>query len=290
MNNKNVLSIIILNYNTCDLLRQCLNSLQDKEAEVTVVDNNSSDESVEMVKREFPRIKLIINPENYGFAKGNNRGMRKAKGEYILLLNSDTIVFPGTISKMIAFMEDHRNVGVATCKVELPDGTMDLSCHRGFPAPWAALTYFLGGEKLFPKSKIFAQYHQTYKDLNTVHEIDSPTGAFYLLRRQVIEEIGYLDEDYFMYGEDLDWSYRIKAKGWKIVYVPIVKVIHYKKRSGRESKDRKIKIETINHFYETMKIFYRKHYQEKYPKILLWLIFFFIDLKKKISTVFLDNL
>lgn len=282
------LSLIILNYNTRDLLRSCLQSIHNSQStihnlEVIVVDNASNDGSLEMIKNDFPKIKLITNHQNYGFAKGNNIGIKEAKGKYILLLNSDTVVEKDTLPMMVKFMEDNPMVGVATCRVELSDGTLDPACHRGFPTPWASLTYFLGLEKLFPKSKLFAQYHQTYKNLNKAHEIDSPTGAFYLIRREVIEQVGLLDEDYFMYGEDLDWSYRIKKAGWKIMYAPDVKITHFKKQSGQANVDPLEQKKATDYFYQTMKLFYQKHYQDKYPFFVNWLMIWGIELRSRIS-------
>lgn len=292
------LSIIILNYNTRDLLRDCLNSLLDLDlvipakgevrqrrhnSEVIVVDNGSSDGSVAMVKDEFPSVRLFENHNNFGFAEGNNRGIKEARGDYILLLNSDTIVEKETLPVMVNFMEENPQVGVVTCRVEMADGSLDPACHRGFPTPWASLTYFSGLEKLFPKSKLFAQYHQTFKNLKSIHEIDSPTGAFYLVRRKVVDEVGMLDEDFFMYGEDLDWSYRIKKAGWKIMYVPDVKITHFKKQSGRVNVSLEERKKATDHFYQTMKLFYRKHYQDKHPLFVNWLMIRGINLKWTLS-------
>lgn len=286
------LSIVILNYNTKDLLRDCLESIFKNhkpeitrgEYEVIVVDNASNDESPKMVLNEFPKVKLIINPQNLGFAKGNNRGIKETRGKYILLLNSDTLIEKGTLPVMVKYLEDNPEVGVATCRVELAGGSLDPACHRGFPTPWASLTYFLGLERLFPKSKLFAQYHKSYEDLKTPHEIDSPTGAFYLIRRKVVKEIGMLDEDYFMYGEDLDWSYRIKNAGWKIMFVPQVKIVHFKKQSGRANIDIEERKRTTDYFYQTMKLFYQKHYRLKYPFFINWLMLLGINFKQRLAS------
>jgi GT2 family glycosyltransferase len=286
------LSIIILSYNTRELLINCLASIKNSllrnwYLEVVVVDNGSTDKTLEMLQKEKFNwqkenlsLEIIANRKNLGFSAGNNLGVKRAKGRYILLLNSDTLVEEETISKMLAFIEENPQFGVATCRVELPDGTLDPACHRGFPTPWAALTYFLGLERLFPRSRIFASYHLGYLPMDKPHEIDSPSGAFYLVRKSIINRVGLLDEDYFMYGEDLDWSYRIKRKGFKIVYYPKVKIIHFKRRSGRQNQDPKVRSETTYYFYETMKIFYRKHYCQKYPWLVTALIFAAIDIKK----------
>lgn len=279
------LSIIIVNFNTREILRNCLNSIVQAihqsadvfpRTEVIIVDNASADDSREMIVNDFPEFKLVVNETNLGFSKANNAGIKQAQGIYILLLNSDTGIFPDTLYKTYQFMEKNRDVGVVTCRVELPNGQIDPACHRGFPTPWASFCYFTKLEKLFPKVKFFSGYHQWYKDLNSPHEIDSPTGAFYLIRKKTIESVGFLDEKFFMYGEDLDWSYRIKQKEWKIFYIPDTKIIHYKKQSGRESENKELKKQIDRHFYETMEYFYKKHYQYKYPwivnKITLWVL------------------
>lgn len=283
------LSIIIVSYNTKEILRNCLNSvrLSTKDAgyqsEIIVVDNGSKDESAEMVRKDFPDTKLIKNTTNLGFARANNIGIKASKGKYTLLLNSDTVIFSDVIPKMIEFMKKNPKVGVSTCRVELENGKLDPACHRGFPTPWASFTYFTGLEKIFPKCKIFGQYHQTYKDLSTLHEIDSCSGAFYFIRRRVIEDVGLLDEDYFIYGEDLDWSYRIKQKGWKIYFNPNTKILHLKKRSGRYHPNEAIKNKTTEYFYDTMELFYNKNLRQKYPWFITKLVMLGIKLKSGIK-------
>lgn len=270
------LSIIIVSYNTKDYLKTTLGSIkasQDQsDKQVIVVDNHSQDGSPDLVKTDFPWVDLIISPKNLGFAAGNNLGLKSAQGEYILFLNSDTQVLPQTLSTMVTFMDSHPNVGVSTCRVELASGQIDPASHRGFPTPWAALTYILGLEKLFPRSRIFAQYHQGWQDLNQPHEIDSPMGAFFLTRKKILTSIGGFDERFFIYAEDLDLAWRIKAAGWKIMYLPTVKIIHYKKRSGRDSTDPHSRRITSQHFFTTMKLFYDKHYQHQYPAVIRWLV------------------
>lgn len=265
-------SIIIVSFNTKDLLRACL--AQVAAGEIIVVDNGSVDGSVEMVKKEFPNIVLIANSENRGFAAANNQGLKRARGRYLLLLNSDTEAPQGSVEEVVRFMDEHPDIGVVGAKLMLPNGTMDPACHRGFPTPWAAVTYSTGFEKALPRSRFFGEYHQGYKNMNEPHEIDSPSGAFYFLRREVYESVGSLDEDYFMYGEDLDWSYRIKQKGWKIYFYPRVTVLHRKKQSGRASGDPVLRKKTQQYFYETMKLFYKKHYAHRYS----WLVTKLVEL------------
>jgi hypothetical protein len=249
------------------------------------VDNASTDGSRELVKRNFPQIKLIANDRNLGFAAANNRGLRQTRGEYLLLLNSDTQVEPDTLKIMVDFMEANQGFGAATCRVVLPDGRLDPASHRGMPTPWAALTYFTKLEKLFPKSRLFGQYHQGWKNLKATHEVDVISGAFFLVRRQVIEKVGMFDEGYFMYGEDVDWCMRIRKADYKIAFVSSTKINHVKGQSGRAKEARDIRDQNeskklSNHyFWETMKLFYQKHYRKRYPRLLMWLIFHVINWK-----------
>lgn len=286
------LSIIIVNYNTKALLRQCLESVISHE--VIVVDNGSKDGSVEMVEKEFPKVELIKNKSNLGFAKANNQALRQAQGRYILFLNSDTIVPKETTSELLSYLEKHPEIGVITPRLELRNGKLDPDCHRGFPQPWAAFCYFSSLEKIAPKSKIFGQYHQGWKDLNTIHEIDSCCGAFLLTRKNILEEVGGFDEAYFFYGEDLDLCYRIKQKGWKIVYYPKVKAIHYKGASSglrKESKDvarpdRAVLIKVARASADAMWIFYDKFYKAKYPLLVTLFVKIMIQIKKIFRILF----
>ncbi|MCL4360139.1 glycosyltransferase family 2 protein [Patescibacteria group bacterium] len=273
--NKSVpdVSVIVVNYNTRDLLRTCLRQVIAGQTgrfsqEITVIDNGSADGSGAMIRNCFPKVQLIENADNRGFAAANNQGIRISRGRYILLLNSDTEVSFGAIETVVGHMEADQTVGAGTCKLLLPDGSMDPACHRGFPTPWASVSYFSGLERLFPHSKIFGGYHQGYKDSYRAHTIDSPSGAFFLVRRDVVDRIGLLDEAYFMYGEDLDWAYRINAGGWKIMYYPDVTTLHRKKQSGRDHADPELRQKTRRYFYETMRLFYRKHYAGKYGPLV----------------------
>lgn len=278
------LSVIIVSFNTEILLGNCLESVYSSDLgrysmEVFISDNGSTDGSVEMVKRRFPNTSVIKNNKNLGFAKANNIAMTETRGRYILLLNSDTKVFPETLAAMIRFMDDHPKAGVSTCKLVLGDGTIDPACHRGFPTPWNSLTYFIGLEKLFPKEKLFSGYHQTYKDMSVEHEIDCCSGAFFMVKKDTIESVGFFDEDYFFYAEDIDLAYRIKMAGWQVWYNPAVTVIHFKKRSGRANVDRRQRISTEIMFHTFNRLFYRKHYQDKYPHLVNFLVYLFYDIR-----------
>jgi GT2 family glycosyltransferase len=287
------LSIIIVNYNTKTLLRQCLDSLMENgkpasrqgrwqvaNSEIIVVDNGSTDGSTDMVKKRFPRVKLTKNKKNLGYAKANNQAIEKSKGKYILFLNSDTVVPRETIPKLLVYLENNPSVGVVTPKLKLRGGRLDPDCHRGFPTPWAAFCYFTGLEKIFKKRKLFGQYHQTWKNLNKIHEIDACCGAFLLTRKKILEEVGVFDESYFFYGEDLDLCYRIKQKDWKIIYYPRVMAIHYKGASSNLRKEtrgvaqlsRPVRIKIAKASALAMGIFYDKFYKDRYPFLVNLLV------------------
>lgn len=285
MTKKIDLSIIILNYNTKDYLKDCLLTIQESDTdgfiyETIIVDNASTDGSIEEIRNTKYAIRnllIIQNKKNLGFAAGNNVGVKKSSGRYVLFLNPDTVLEKNTLKEMIKFMDNHQEAGAATCKLLLPSGKLDESCHRGFPTPWNAFCHFSGLEKLFPKSKIFSGYLLGYLDKNKVHQIDSASGAFLLVRRGVGEQINWWDEDYFWYGEDLDFCYRIKENGWQIFFNPLVKTLHYKGASSGLKKQRSAKSST-----QVMRIFYQKHYLKRYPKILTWAVLRGIDLVERI--------
>jgi GT2 family glycosyltransferase len=284
--------IIIVSFNTKELLRLCLTSvfastLGDYKVETIVVDNGSEDGSPQMVSHDFPHVTLIQNTENLGFSAANNLGIRKSEGRYILLLNSDTEVQKKTLSVMISFMDSHPEFGAGTCKLELPDRRIDPACHRGFPTPWAAFTYFSGLEKIFPHSALFSQYHLGFEDFTKVHPIDCPSGAFFLVRKEVVSDVGLLDEEYFMYGEDIDWAYRMKEEGYTIGFNPDVITLHRKKQSGRNQRDAAVRKKTVTAFYETMGLFYRKHYGHKYPIIVMYGVLAFLRLNIFIRSLFI---
>jgi hypothetical protein len=265
------LSIIIVNFNTKDITRACLDSIakwrEGRAWEIIVVDNGSTDDSRDMLKK-LTDITLILNKKNLGFAKANNCGIKIAKGKYILLLNSDTEIRQDSIQTMLRFMDGHLKAGAATCRLDLVSGVMDPACHRGFPTPWASLTYLSGLEKLFPASRIFARYHMGYKDMTIPHQVDCISGAFFLARREAIDEVGLLDEDYFMYAEDIDWAYRFKTHGWEVWFNPEASVLHKKKQSGRANILRSRQVITERYFHMSNWLFYKKHYEKKYGPIV----------------------
>ena len=263
------LSIIIVNYNTREHLKNCLESIyntrQEVSYEVWVVDNNSTDSSSTMVEIEFPQVRLIKNSENSGFARANNQAIKQAEGSFILLLNPDTIVFDHVFDRTIDFLQETPETGMVTCKLVKPDGTLDLACRRSFPSAFDGFCRASGLSKMFPKSHLFAQYNLTFLDENEISEVDAINGAFMMVKREALSDVGLLDEDYFMYMEDLDWCFRFKQKGWKVYYVPNTKVIHLKGESGKENSNG-----MISEFYKSMEMFYKKTYRPNKSQVGFW--------------------
>lgn len=253
------ISIIIVNYNVKDFLFQCLKSIEKAEqnlsVEVIVVDNYSKDGSVNYLSPLFPKVKFISLEENVGFGRANNIGFEQSKGKYFLILNPDTILEENTLVVMMDYLDTHQEVGIAGCKVLNADGTFQVACRRGFPTPWVAFTKLFGLQMLFPKSKIFARYNQTFLSTDETYYIESIVGAFMFARRETIEQIGGFDPDFFMYAEDIDLCYRATKENWKIAYVHTTSIIHYKGESTKRSSDNELK-----NFYKAMEIYAQKHY------------------------------
>ena len=272
------LGIVILNWNTRDLLRACLRSVfasrGDFAFQVCMVDNASSDGSAAMVKAEFPRVQVIENPVNCGFAAGNNVGLRAlgfgvgVGGEgprYALLLNPDTVLPETALAAMLKYMDACPSCGAAGPKLVLPDGRLDLACRRSLG--FDAFVYrLLGLSRLFPHSRRFGQYNLTYLDPDVETAVGSVVGAFMLVRREAIAQVGLLDEAFWMYGEDLDWAFALHQAGWEVRYNPAVTVVHVKRAASRQSRRAQIA------FHEAMLYFYRKHYAAATPAPLRWLV------------------
>lgn len=266
------LSIVIVNYNTEKWLRGCLESVyagaNGTPLSIWVVDNNSHDESVRMVKSHFPKVQVIENPQNLGFSKANNMVISQSRSDYILLLNPDTMIIGDAIEQVVKFMEAHPKVGIAGCKVLNRDGTLQLACRRSIPTPRVAFFRLSGLSKLFPKNRVMAEYNMTYADPEQTHEVDAVSGAFLMIRKKVIDEIGLLDERFFMYGEELDWCLRAKRAGWVVMYYPDAQIVHYKGESAK-SNSRKAAIE----FYRAMYLFHRKHFAKNHSPVTNALIY-----------------
>ncbi|HWQ11299.1 MAG TPA: glycosyltransferase family 2 protein [Roseiflexaceae bacterium] len=295
------LAIIIVNFHTRDLLRDCLRSLAAGaarcETTIWVVDNASTDGSAAMVRAEFPHVRLIESAYNGGFAYANNLALREVLSsqfagldsaphnsdlathtsapDYVLLLNPDTVTPPGAIDELVAYMEAHPDVGACGPKLLLADGSLDLACRRSFPTPAVSFYRMVGLAKIFPRSPRFGRYNMTYLDPDVEAEVDSVVGACMLVRGSVVREVGLLDEAYFMYGEDLDWAYRIRQYGWRIMYVPRATVHHYKRAASTQRP-----FPSIRAFYDAMRVFYRKHYAATTPAPINALIEAGITLKE----------
>lgn len=271
------LGIVIVNWNTKELLRRCLQTVFASTGnftfKVVLVDNASTDGTVDMVRAEFPKVEVIASPINGGFSYGNNLGLKtlgyRGKGSvdadaprYALLLNPDTEVPSESLFGMVSFMDSRPDVGIAGPKLVLEDGSLDVACRRSFPTPMVSFYRFSGLSKLFPHSPRFGRYNMTFVDPDVELEVDSVVGAYMQVRREAIRDAGLLDETFFMYGEDLDWAFRIKEAGWKVFYHPQVMVKHIKRASSRRSQKAQFE------FQRAMLIFYRKHYRRTTP---LWL-------------------
>jgi N-acetylglucosaminyl-diphospho-decaprenol L-rhamnosyltransferase len=297
------LAIIIVNFNTREYLRNCLTSIYrsqgDFSFEVCVVDNASTDGSADMVGSEFPQTRLIRSSVNGGYSYANNLGLRgygflpaitathipdsasppsrpesaPSMPRYVLLLNPDTVLPPDALVTMLEFMEEHSQAGIVGPKLILEDGSLDLACRRSFPTPQVALYRMLGLSKLFPRHPHFGRYNLTYLDPDQVASVDAVVGACMLVRGEAIQQVGLLDEAFFMYGEDLDWAFRITQAGWKVYYNPAVTVLHVKRAASRHSP------RAGREFNRAMRIFYDKHYARSTPFWLHWLILIGISLR-----------
>jgi GT2 family glycosyltransferase len=265
------LSIVIVNYNVKYFLEQCLYSVrrasEGLDPEVIVVDNNSVDGSLKMVSEKFPEVILIRNKENLGFSKANNQAIRIAKGEYILLLNPDTVMEDDTLQKIVHYMDQHPKAGGLGVKMIDGKGNFLPESKRGLPKPDVAFYKVFGLSKLFPKSRVFGKYHLGFLDPDQIHEVDILSGAFMMVRKTILDKIGLLDETFFMYGEDIDLSYRITSAGYRNIYFPETRIIHYKGESTKKGS-----INYVLVFYRAMIIFAKKHFSHKNARTFSFLI------------------
>ncbi len=269
------LAIVIVNYNVRELLRRCLRSVLASQGDLTidvcVVDNASSDQSAAMVRKEFPSVHLIANEDNLGYPAANNQGLKllgvdqeaeQDRPRFCLLLNPDTEVPDDGFARLVSYLDAHPDIGVIGPKLVLPDGSLDLACRRSFPTPEVSSYRMLGLSRLFPHSRRFGRYNMTFLDEDEIADVDSVVGAFMMVRTEALSPVGLLDERFWMYGEDLDWAKRIKDGGWRVVYYPLVEVLHVKRASSRQNERAQFE------FYRAMLIFYHKHYRAETPYIL----------------------
>jgi len=260
---------VIVSYDSLDYLRDCLASLPAGvgrlSREVIVIDNASGDPTVEWLARSVPSVRCLPNRRNLGFARACNQGLRAAHGRFLLLLNPDTVVGNRAIESTVAYLERRQRVAAASCKVVRPDGRLDLSCKREFPSVWDAFARFVGLSRLFPRSRIFARYDARYLDEDAAQEVPLIDGCFMLIRREALEEIGLLDDRFFMYAEEMDWCRRARSHGWRIGYEPAGTTLHIKGASTRQHTFR-----MLYHFHRSMLLYYWKH--GGHPVLGTWIV------------------
>ena len=278
------LSIIIVSYNVKDYIKQCIRSIYRSDLskdsfEIIIIDNDSHDGTVNDIKSSFDKISIIENNLNEGFSKAVNKGIKKANGEFICLLNPDVIINENTFSTLINYLESNKNIGCIGPKIINVDGTIQHSCKRSFPTPLNALFRLFSLDKIFPKSEFFGKYNLTYLDINKIHKVDAISGAFMIFNKAIINQVGCLDEDFFMFGEDIDFCFRIKEKGYDIVYNPETEIMHYKGESVKSAP-----YDMVNIFYNAMEIYFKK-YSSKYPnwKIINFFVKIGLFVRKSLS-------
>lgn len=258
----NRLTVVIVNYNSADFLESCVESVfretRTVGVKVVIVDNASRDRDFSRIRIRFPELRFILNTQNRGFAAACNQGIHLEPAHFYLLLNPDTRVLEGAIDRTLEFLETHPEAGIAGCRVENSDGSLQMASRRSIPRPSSALYRFLGLSRVFPRSPTFARYNLTYLDESTTHEVEAVSGSYLMLRHAVFAEVGGLDESFFLYGEDLDLCFRALQNGWKNYYFAGARILHYKRRSS--SRDHRA---SAYHYYQAMEIFYRKHFHKE---------------------------
>ncbi len=281
-----MVSVCILTYQARDYLRQCLQSLAENTAleyEVIIVDNGSQDRVVEMVEQEFPGVRLMQNQSNEGFTKPMNQAMRAGTGRYLCQLNPDTLILPGAIDRLVDFMDTHPEVGICGPKVLNRDLTLQKPCRRGESRPWAVISYFTGLARLFPESPLFGQYLMSYLDEDQIHPVAGVSGSCMLIRKEVVEQIGYLDELFFAYQEDADYCLRARQAGWEVYYMPEAQIIHYGGLGGSRVEPYR----SIFEWHRSYFLFYKKHYAREY--FFLFNFFYYLLMFIKLLLALLVN-
>ncbi len=266
-----LISVVIVNYNVKDYLAQALLSLKralkDIRYEIIVVDNASVDDSVPYLRQHFPEVKIIENEENVGFARANNQALKQVRGDYIVLINPDTVVQEDTFTRLLDFFEQTPDASAATCKIINPDGTFSVDCRHSIPTPTIAFWKVTGLSKLFPKSKIFGRYNLTFLDPDQTYTVPAISGSFMMIKKEVLDQVGYFDEQFFMYCEDIDLCHRINRHGFKIYYVPTTQIIHYKGESTKKDK-----LDYVITFNRSLYQFFQKYYAPGSVFLFRWLV------------------
>ncbi len=278
-------SICIVTLQARDYLRDCLNSLNidcsQYSREIIVVDNRSEDGTVEMLRRDFQSVMVIENDGNEGFVRPMNQAIRSAQGRFLLLLNPDTLIPPGSVDTLINFMEEHPEAGICGPKVLNEDGTLQKPCRRGEPTPMAVISYFTRLDGLFPHQKLFGGYLLGYLDEDEINQVDGVSGSCMLIRREVVDKIGYLDERFFAYQEDADFCHRTRQAGWKVYYVPTAKITHFGGRGGSRVQP----VRAILAWHFSYLAYYRKHLASHYFFLFNWLYYGMIFMKLAFSLI-----
>ena len=279
MANDPSISFCIVSFNSQDLLKECLSSLLENNpqisSEVIVVDNHSTDGSVEMIQSDFPDVILDILDSSISYTQAMNRAMKKAKGRFLVQLNPDTLIKPGVWDALIGFMNGHQNVGICTPKILNRDGTLQKQCRRSSAGPWDTFCYMSGLSRLFPDNRKLAGYLMTYMDENVVHPCEAVSGACMVIRREVVNSIGYLDEAYYAYQEDSDYCFRARQAGYQVYYVPLGQIIHYGGQGGSLVHPRR----SIYEWHRSYWIYYRKFFAAHQLFLINWLVYFVIGLR-----------
>lgn len=265
-------SISIVSYNTCEMLRDCLRSLYQSTPaasfETFVVDNHSSDATLSMLRAEYPQVKIIELDSNQGYTRPMNLGLKAGRGRYLMQLNPDTILQPGLLDNLLQFMETHPRAGICTPKVLNQDGTLQKQCRRSAARPWDVITYFSGLSRLFPRSRLFGRYLMTYLADDEIAPVEAVSGSCMFIRRAVVDEIGYLDEAYFAFQEDTDFCFRAREAGWEIDYAPVGQVIHYGGRGGSTVQP----YQAILQWHRSYYLYYHRHLARDYFFLVNWMM------------------
>jgi len=279
------ISICIISYNTRQLLADCLRSIQasstHRSYEIIITDNGSKDGSLEMLRTEFPEVQVICNVSNLGYTVPMNQALRLALGRYLVQLNPDTLVQPGLFDTLADYLEANPQVGILSPKVLNRDGTLQYQCRRSAARPWDALSYMLHLDRFFPKSQRFGGYLMTYMDANATHEAEAVSGSCMMIRRDVVEGIGYLDEAIFAYQEDAEFCFRARKAGWKVVYLPTASIIHFGGQGGSKNQPYRGVIEWHRSYF----YYYRKHLAKDYFFLFNWLFYTLMGVKLGVSLV-----
>lgn len=281
------LSLCIPTRQARDLLRDCLQSIyantRKVSLEIIVVDNSSRDGTVEMLKVEFPKVRLIVNDHNAGFTRPTNQALEISCGRYALLLNNDTAILPEALDRLVEFADAHKEIGICTPKVLNRDGTLQKQCRRSFATPWDLFCYFSGLSSLFPKSSLFARYLVTYRGEDETHAVDAVSGSCMLIRREVLDQIGLLDERFFAYQEDADFCFRAKRAGWQVYYYPQAQIIHYASQGGSRINPYR----SIYEWHKSYFLYYRKNLASRYFFLFNW--FYYMVMVLKLASAIMVN-